>query len=114
MKLLTSVLLFSSISESEARNIPTGGKCTKDVYNGICLKTDCCGYAIPVYGGLAERRCNTRDSTTWKSDSGEKYTFTCPIQIVAIDERKKIAGAGSAFIFASISATMLATSYNLL
>ncbi len=95
------------VMESDAKYIETGGICSNDVYKGICKTTDCCGYAIPVYGGLAERRCNTQGATTLKT-STERYTFICK---PFADKKKKAAGSGSTYLITSYIATGLATSY---
>ena len=108
--LLNSLLVLAPlILESEAKNIPTGQVCTEDVYKGLCMKTDCCGYATPVEGGLASRICNTQGATNYKNElTGVKYVFTCPFKVAD----KKIAGTGSTYIQVSkLVSALIATSY---
>ena len=78
MKFVSIVSMALVASTTDA--LKAGDDCfsaTKACGSGLC-----CGYATPVVGGLAVRRCNKEGSTSFTdSKSGANYIYQCKARI---------------------------------
>ena len=78
MKIVSIISMALAASGTNA--LKSGDDCFSATQ--ACEKGLCCGYATPVIGGLAVRRCNKEGSSSFTdSKSGANYIYQCKARI---------------------------------